>query len=102
CAKVDGVFFGSDEATGLATVFQSLQFADVSFAIGMVIAVDGFGSRFDAGLTELQHEVLRACDATENNRTVRSLHGVDGASNTPDDLVFEREEVGELPRWVDH
>jgi len=72
-SEINRIFFGGNEATGLAPLFQVEQFANVFFRVGVVIAIKRLGDRFDIGRPQLQHEVLRSRDTAEDHRARRNI-----------------------------
>src|ERR1700680_2015586 len=56
-AQIDCVLFCSHKTVSLAALSQVQQITDVLIGIGVVVAVEGFSDRLDAGGPQLRHEI---------------------------------------------
>src|SRR5579863_1384357 len=60
--QIDGIFLGSNKASGLATFPQVDQFTDILLGVRVVVAIKRFGYRIDVCRSQLQNEILRSRD----------------------------------------
>src|SRR6266436_4894991 len=88
-AQVDCVFFCRHEAVSLAALSQVQQITDVLIGVGVVIAVNGFRDRLDAGGPQLHYEILWPRDAAEHDAPDRNVDGNDPATYSPGKLLVQ-------------
>ena len=67
-------------------IAQFGEVADVLLGIGMMVAVKLFGHRVDASRAQLAHELLRAGDAAECERSPWNFVDGHATAYAPDDL----------------
>src|SRR5213593_1091350 len=82
-AQVDGVFFCGDKATGFALRAKFDQVRYIALGIGVMIAIECFGGRFDTCGAELHQEILWARNTTKHNRPGGDILGKNTATSAP-------------------
>ena len=66
--QIDFVLFCGDESVGFGLLLNAKQIANVSFRVGVVIAICGFGDGLNASLAELQKKILGARNPAKGHR----------------------------------
>src|SRR5439155_24170711 len=82
-AQVDGVFFCGDKATGFALRAMFDQVRYIALGIGVMIAIECFGCRFDACGAELHQEIPWTRNTTKGNRPGGDILRKNAASSSP-------------------
>src|SRR2546427_10109483 len=90
-AQVDGVFFCGDKAVGFALRAKFDQVRYVALGIEVVIAIEGFGGRFDTCGAELHQEILWARNTTKHNRPGGDILRKNSAARSPYQFSIQRE-----------
>src|ERR1700688_1919315 len=72
-AQIYRIFFGGDKAPALTSLPQLQQLANVLLRVRMMIAKESFGHWINTGSAQLQQEVLRPRNSTEDNRPFRNV-----------------------------
>src|SRR5438132_4749763 len=91
--QIDGVFFGSDEATSSRLLTSALQPAHIIFGIQMMVGESDLGQRFQPGLAQLAKESLRPGYAAERHLPRRRIGDAYSTPRLPDQFVRGRVEI---------
>jgi hypothetical protein len=93
-AQVDGIFFGGDEAIGLAALLQVEKVMDIFFCVAVMIAKSGFRRGLNSGGTQLRQKSQGARDSAECDGVGGNMLWRDAAAHAPDELAGERKGMG--------
>src|SRR5438552_3815406 len=92
-AEIDGVFFGSDEATGSRLLTSALQPAHIIFGIEMMVGESDLCQRLQAGLAQVAKEAPRPGYAAERHLPRGRVGDAYSAPRLPDQFVRGRVEI---------